>query len=100
MCVIYEVMTWEELRPHHERNVPDSFVTTVWILSVNCLQINEQNKGKGDQANGSMPPLKIIWTETRLHGFVVKENWGEPSAPSLWNPGYPAYDLYAKTKIF
>ena len=73
MCVMYELMTWEELRPYHERNAPPSFVTTVWILSVNCLQINKQNKGKGDQANGSMPPLKIIWTETRLQGCVVRK---------------------------
>ena len=29
-----------------------------------------------------------------------KENSKEPSALNLWNPGYPAYDLYDNTELF
>ena len=80
MCGMYELITWEELRPNHERNAPHSFVTLVWILSV-ALKKNKQNKGKGDQANGLMPPPKIMGTDTRLQCCALRNVEG---SPVLW----------------
>ena len=29
-----------------------------------------------------------------------KKNWREASALNLWNPGWPVYDFYEKSKSF
>ena len=46
-----------------------------------CLEKNKQNKGKGGQANGSMPPPKIMSTETRLQCCALRNVEG---SPVLW----------------
>ena len=51
---------------------------------------NEEQSGQIDVKN----------TQDILYRLCSKKNYRGPSAPNLWNPGYPAYDLYKKSKIF